>query len=108
MVYIARSRRPRARRVRLGGATATTTLRAGLNQMSEGLPRRSTPARGRRRTRGAPAEGVALLMSEYLAGVLLVNSRRVTSLTCCAPSHAPRVHPCARLRAAWPGHFLTD
>jgi hypothetical protein len=35
----------------LGGATAATTLSAGLNQISEGPPRRRTARNGNRRTR---------------------------------------------------------
>ncbi len=104
IAYIARSSRPSARSVRVGGVIAATTLSAGLNQMSEGRPTRSTPASGRRGAGGeVQAEGV-LLIRTRLTGVLFVKHLP----TCRAPPNAPRVPPRARVRAAWPGHRKTD
>ncbi|GAA2590739.1 hypothetical protein GCM10010304_39270 [Streptomyces roseoviolaceus] len=63
----------------MGGAIAATTLSAGLNQISEGRPTRSTPASGRRRAGGEAGAGFALLIPTTLAGVLLVKLTRGTS-----------------------------
>src|SRR5882762_233566 len=99
MVYITRSRRPSASSVRFGGATAATPLSAGLNQMSEGLPRRSTPASGRRRIRGCL--GGSLLIHTRLAGVLLVkHSLRPTVLPYAPPRTPLRPHAHRRSRAS--------
>ncbi|GGX01755.1 hypothetical protein GCM10010383_34830 [Streptomyces lomondensis] len=57
----------------MGGAIAATTLSAGLNQMSEGRPARSTPASGRRRTGGEVEVGRVLLIPARLTGVLPVK-----------------------------------
>src|SRR5687768_3102298 len=106
MVYIARSSRPRATRSRLGGATAATTLRAGLNQMSEGRPRRSAAASGRRRAaRGTVGVGDALLMRSKINRCF---TRESFAPTCRAPPDAPPALPCARVSAAGTGHAMTD
>lgn len=63
IVYITRSSRSAAKSSRFGTAEATTTLSAGLNQMSEGWARRSAAFMGSLRTEGRRGMVVSLTSS---------------------------------------------